>query len=114
MSDKTGNTRIFKGTVDSTSPAFAGLKVPATLTLIERDSDYECRFVFVVGAPLALTVIAPKGSGTAIKGTAKDPRGWDVLFVAELRRDRVIGSYNQPHDYGTFELSAVTGTVASE
>lgn len=98
-------TRTFKGTVDSASPAFHGLHAPATLTLIERDTDYECRFVFDVGMPISLTVIASKHGGNRLKGTAKDPRGWDTAFAAELDGDRVTGTYAQPHDHGTFALA---------
>lgn len=101
------NVHVFAGTVDSTSPGFQGLRAPATLTLIERDNDYECRFIFFVGGPLALTVLAPKAGGTVLKGTAQDPRGWDVAFTAELQGDRVTGSFAQPHDRGTFALEAV-------
>ena len=107
MSGTTSKTQTFEGTVDSTSPAFQGLHAPATLTPIEHDSEYECRFVFFVGGQIKLTVRAPKVGGTTVKGTAKDPRGWDVSFVAELKGNCVSGSYVQPHDHGTFTLKAV-------
>ena len=97
-------TRRFRGTVDSASPAFQGLHAPATLTLIDRGDRYECRFVFVVGTAIPFTVIAPKNNQNKIEGSARDPRGWDVAFTARLEGDRVTGTFDQPHDHGTFEL----------
>jgi hypothetical protein len=100
--------RRFEGTVDSTSPAFAGLHAPATLTLIGHETEYECRFVFVLdGVSIPMTVFAPGSGGNKISGTATDPRGWETAFAAELAGNRVIGSYEQPHDHGTFELVEV-------
>jgi hypothetical protein len=107
VTDTIRNVRVFAGTVDSMSPQFQGLRAPATLTLVERDREFECRFVFFVGTALPLTVRAPKSGATALNGTARDPRGWDVSFAAELRGGRVEGTFVQPHDRGTFELEEV-------
>ena len=100
-------TRIFEGTVDSTNPALQGLHPPAKLTLIEHDDEYECHFAFILGAPIRYIILASKSAGTSIEGTTQDPRGWDVSFVAELIGDCVTGTYNQPHDHGTFTLKEV-------
>ena len=107
MSDTILTVQVFAGTVEAASPEFKGLRAPATLTLIERATDFECKFVFFVGEPLALTVRAPKTTAPALEGVAQDPRGWDVSFKAELIGRRVTGSYRQPHDWGTFALEAV-------
>jgi hypothetical protein len=101
------STRKFEGTVDSASSAFQGLHAPAMLTLIDQGDHYECQFVFAVGVPIPFTVMAPKNSQNTIEGSAQDPRGWDVAFAAKLDGDRVTGTFNQPHDHGTFELREV-------
>jgi hypothetical protein len=101
------SVRVFAGTIQSAAPQFQGLRAPATLTLIEHNRDFECRFVFFVGTALPLTVRAPKSGATTLDGTACDPRGWDVSFAAELRGDRVEGTFVQPHDRGDFELEEV-------
>lgn len=100
-------TRNFEGTVDSASPEFEGLHAPAKLTLIDCGTQYECEFVFDVGMPVSFRLTAPKKGQNTIEGTAADPRGWDVAFTARLDGDRVTGTYNQPHDHGTFELREV-------
>jgi hypothetical protein len=99
--------RTFEGTVDSTSEAFQGLHAPAKLTLIDRGDQYECQFVFIVGVPISFTVFARKNDQNKIEGSAEDPRGWDVVFTAQLDGDRVSGTYDQPHDRGTFDLREV-------
>ena len=104
MADTIRSVRVFAGTVDSSNKA---LSVPATLTLVEREGEFECRFVFFVGEALPLSVRAPKSAGTTLRGTARDPRGWDVSFAAELKGERVNGTYDQPHDRGTFALREV-------
>ena len=81
-----------------------GLRAPAKLRLIDHGTRYECGFVFDVGVPISLRLMAPKNDRNEIEGLAKDPRGWDVTFTARLDGDRVTGTFNQPHDQGTFEL----------
>ncbi len=107
MTDAIQSVRVFAGTVFSASPQYQGESAPATLTLVERDHEYECRFVFFVGTALPLTVRAVKSGATRLSGTATDPRGWDVSFTAELSGDRVNGTFDQPHDRGTFALQEV-------
>ena len=101
------SVRFFAGTVHSASVEFQGLQAPASLTLIEHDAEYECKFVFFVGGSLPLTVRATKSAGTALQGVAQDPRGWDVSFKAQLAGGRLTGLFSQPHDRGTFTLEAV-------
>jgi hypothetical protein len=98
---------MFEGTVDSASPAFKGLRAPAKLALVDRGTEYECKFVFDVGVPISFTLIAPNNGQNTIEGIAKDPRGWDVAFRARLDGDRVTGTFDQPHDHGSFELREV-------
>jgi hypothetical protein len=100
-------TRRFEGTVDSASPAFQGLHAPAKLALTDRGTDYECEFVFDVGIPIPFRLLVPKNAQNRIEGSAKDPRGWDVAFTARLDGNHVTGTFNQPHDHGTFELREV-------
>lgn len=107
MSNAIRSVRVFAGSVESASLEFAGTEMPAMLALVEFDRGYECKFVFIAGAPVALIVNAPKDGTNELRGTAKDPRGWDVEFDADLRGRRVVGTYRQPHDRGTFVLDEV-------
>jgi hypothetical protein len=107
MSNAIQSVLVFAGTVESTGPEFVGLRAPAMLTLIEHDSDYECKFVFFADGALPFTVRAPKAKSLSFQGVAKDPRGWDVSFNAQLNGSVVTGTYVQPHDRGTFELEAI-------
>ena len=66
-----------------------------------------CKFVFFVGAAFPLTVNAPRDGSDELRGIAQDPRGWEVRFEAKLVGRRVTGSFQQPHDWGTFDLEEV-------
>ena len=107
MSEAVRSVQVFAGTVDSASPQFRGLHAPATLTLIERDAEYECKFVFFVGGSLPITLRVAQDQWLGSSWRGPDPRGWDVSFKAELRGTRVTGTFVQPHDRGTFLLDAV-------
>ena len=100
--------RMFTGFVQSDGEMFAGKRAPAALTLIDRGSQYECKFVFFVNDfPVAITVFAPNTGQSAIVGQAPDPRGWDVSFTAELEGDHVVGTFDQPHDHGGFAMREI-------
>jgi hypothetical protein len=104
MSNTIRSVRVFAGAVESASPEFAGTEIPAALVLVELDRSYECKFLFFVGGAIAMTVHAPRDQSNELRGRASDPRGWDTEFDADLRGNRVVGTYRQPHDHGTFVL----------
>ena len=85
----------------------ANKRIAELLTLVELDRGYECKLIFFAGGALAMTVHAPREGSNELRGTAKDPRGWDTEFDADLRGSRVVGTYRQPHDRGTFVLDEV-------
>ena len=109
MANPIQSVRVFAGTIKSEREDLRDIEVPATLTLIERDQDYEFRFVMFVCGPLALNAVGQKsGSETPVfQGIAKDPRGWDVICRAHLVGNRIMGSYDQPQDKGSFALEEV-------
>ena len=100
--------RIFAGFVTSDGELFAGKRAPAALTFIDRGDQYECKFLFFVNEfPVAITVFAPNTGQSTIAGQARDPRGWDVSFTAELQGSRVVGTFDQPHDHGGFAMQEI-------
>ena len=105
--------RTFAGYTLSQSEDYQGNKAEAmaVLTSGREPNRGRCRFVFFIGdmiVTIDLPVQGPLDAGHAeLKGKAWDPRGWNVHWTATLRGGVIEGTFNQPHDHGTFRLREV-------
>lgn len=102
---RTGSSvRIFTGRITSDIEETG----PAVVVLSSDLSGIQCRFIFFTGHSEVMIHLEVDGATEEgilrVKGSARDPRGWDVTFAAVIRGDTILGQYQQPNDQGKFML----------